>query len=110
MNDYFTQKTVLITGGTWFLWYALTKEILKQNPHSIRVYSRDEVKHFKMSQDFWNNKKIRHLIWDIRDSERLEKAMVWVDYVIHAAALKRLDILEYNTEESVKTNILWTNQ
>ncbi len=61
-----------------------------------------------MTQDFWNNNIIRHLIWDIRDAERLEKAMCWVDYVIHAAALKRLDILEYNTEESVKTNILWT--
>lgn len=108
MENYFTWKTVLITWGTWFLWYALTKEILKQNPHSIRIYSRDEVKHFKMSQDFWNNDIIRHLIWDVRDAERLEKAMTWVDYVIHAAALKRLDILEYNTEESVKTNILWT--
>jgi len=108
MQNYFTWKTVLITWWTWFLWQALTREILKQDPHSIRVYSRDEVKHFKMTQDFWNNKKIRHLIWDVRDADRLEKATIWVDYVIHAAALKRLDILEYNTEESVKTNILWT--
>jgi len=90
------------------LGYALTKEILKQNPHSIRIYSRDEVKHFKMQRDFGNNPIIRHLIGDIRDKDRLLKAMNGVDYVIHAAALKRLDILEYNTEESVKTNIIGT--
>lgn len=108
MQQYFTWKTILITGGTGFLGYALTKEILKQNPHSIRIYSRDEVKHFKMQRDFGNNPIIRHLIWDIRDKDRLLKAMNGVDYVIHAAALKRLDILEYNTEESVKTNIIGT--
>lgn len=107
MKNLFKWKTILITWWTWFLWYALTKEILKQEPQSIRIYSRDEVKHHKMQADF-QNKKIRHLIWDIRDKERLSKAMIWVDYVIHAAALKRLDILEYNTEESVKTNIIWT--
>ena len=107
MNNYFKWKTILITWGTGFLWYALTKEILKQNPHSIRIYSRDEVKHFNMQKDF-NNDRIRHLIWDIRDKTRLSKAMRWADYVIHAAALKRLDIIEYNTEESVKTNIIWT--
>jgi len=107
MNNYFTWKTILITWWTGFLWKALTKEILKQNPHSIRIFSRDEVKHFKMQNEFKND-KIRHLIWDIRDKNRLQKAMKWVDYVIHAAALKRLDILEYNTEESVKTNIIWT--
>ena len=107
MQQYFTGKTILITGGTGFLWYALTREILKQNPHSIRIFSRDEVKHFKMQRDF-NNPTIRHLIGDIRDKDRLLKAMDGVDYVIHAAALKRLYILEYNTEESVKTNIIGT--
>ncbi len=107
MNNYFTWKTILITWWTGFLWKALTREILKQNPHSIRIYSRDEVKHFNMQNEFKTD-IIRHLIWNVRDKDRLKKAMKWVDYVIHAAALKRLDILEYNTEESVKTNIIWT--
>jgi len=104
---YFTWKTVLITWWTGFLWHALTERILKQNPNSIRIFSRDEVKHFNMAKKF-NDSKIRHLIWDIRDKDRLSRAMKGVDYVIHAAALKRLDIIEYNTEESVKTNIIWT--
>lgn len=107
-NNYFTWKTILITGWTWFLWQALTKEILKQNPHSIRIFSRDEVKHYQMWLNFNKNEKLRHLIWDVRDFDRLSKAMRWVDYVIHTAALKRLDIIEFNTEESIKTNILWT--
>jgi UDP-N-acetylglucosamine 4,6-dehydratase/5-epimerase len=108
MNNMFEGKTILITGGTWFLWRALTKRILELNPHSIRIYSRDEVKHFMMQEEFHNNEKLRFLIGDIRDYERLEKALKWVDYVINAAALKRLDLIEYNTEEAIKTNILWT--
>lgn len=108
MNSFFEGKTILITGGTWFLGRALTKELLTHNPHAIRIYSRDEVKHFRMQQDFKNNEKLRFLLWDIRDYNRLEKALKWVDYVINAAALKRLDLIEYNTEEAVKTNIIGT--
>jgi FlaA1/EpsC-like NDP-sugar epimerase len=59
-----------------------------------------------MQQEFNNNEKLRFLIGDIRDYNRLEKALKGVDYVINAAALKRLDLIEYNTEEAVKTNIL----
>lgn len=104
----FKDKTILITGGTGFLGRALTKEILKYSPHSIRLFSRDEVKHHKVQEFFKNNKKIRNFIGDVRDYERLRKACEDVDIVIHAAALKRLDILEYNVEESVKTNIVST--
>ncbi|MBP2201432.1 FlaA1/EpsC-like NDP-sugar epimerase [Methanococcus voltae] len=104
----FKGKTVLITGGTGFLGRALVKEILKQDPHSIRVFSRDEVKHYKLQELFGKNEKIRSLIGDVRDYDRLKKALKGVDIVIHAAALKRLDILEYNVEESIKTNIMGT--
>ena len=103
----FKWKKILITGWTGFLWNALTKRILKEDPHSIRIFSRDEVKHFHMESKF-NDDRLRFLVWDIRDKDRLIKATKWVDYIIHAAALKRLDILEYNPEESIKTNILWT--
>lgn len=102
-------KTILITGGTGFLGQALTEEILKQKPKSIRIFSRDEVKHYKFQEKFSHSKKrIRNFLGDIRDYERLLKATRQVDIVIHAAALKRLDLLEYNVDESIKTNILGT--
>ncbi|MCK4550591.1 MAG: SDR family NAD(P)-dependent oxidoreductase [Candidatus Aenigmarchaeota archaeon] len=100
----FEGKTILITGGTGFLGRALTKKILEYKPHSIRIYSRDEVKHHKM-QEMMPDKHLRHLIGDVRDYSRLERAMKGVDIVIHAAALKRIDMLEYNVQESIKTNI-----
>jgi UDP-N-acetylglucosamine 4,6-dehydratase len=107
-NNLFENKVVLITGGTGFLGKSLIKEILKYNPQSIRVFSRDEVKHHKIQELFKYDKKLRNLIGDVRDYPRLKKACEGVDIVIHAAALKRLDILEYNVEESIKTNIIGT--
>lgn len=108
MQNILTNKTILITGGTGFLGQALTEEILKHNPKSIRVFSRDEVKHHKFQEKFHYNKKIRNFLGDVRDYQRLVKAMRQVDIVIHAAALKRLDLLEYNVNESIKTNIIGT--
>ncbi len=102
----FENKVILITGGTGFLGKTLTKRILQYNPHSIRLFSRDEVKHHKTQMIFENNPRLRNFIGDVRDYQRLKKAMEGVDILIHAAALKRLDILEYNVEESIKTNIL----
>lgn len=104
----FTNKTILITGGTGYLGQALTEEILKYKPKSIRIFGRDEVKHYKFQERFVHNIKIRNLLGDVRDYQRLLKATRGVDIVIHAAALKRLDLLEYNVEESIKTNILGT--
>jgi FlaA1/EpsC-like NDP-sugar epimerase len=108
MKDIFKDKVVLITGGTGFLGRALVKEILKYEPHSIRVFSRDEVKHHQIQEEFNHNPVIGNLIGDVRDYPRLKKAMEGVDIVIHAAALKRIDILEYNVEEVIKTNIMGT--
>lgn len=106
MEDLFKGKTILITGGTGYLGRHLTSEILKYNPHSIRILSRDEVKHYKMQELFNYNKKLRHFIGDVRDYDRMEKAAKEADIVIHAAALKRLDMIEYNVDESVKTNVI----
>lgn len=110
-TDIFQDKVILITGGTGFLGRALVKEILRYKPTSIRVFSRDEVKHHQLQQQMQsseNNSKIRYLVGDVRDYSRLQRALENVDIVIHAAALKRLDILEYNVAESINTNILGT--
>jgi len=107
MKDIIKDKVVLITGGTGFLGRSLIREILKYDPHSVRIFSRDEVKHHKV-QEMFNDDRLRNFIGDVRDYNRLEKATRGADYVIHAAALKRLDLIEYNVEESIKTNVLGT--
>ena len=101
----FKGKTILITGGTGFLGQSLIKYFLTQKVHSIRIFSRDEVKHYRVQQKFEDNQKLRFLIGDVRDYERVKKAMQNVDIVIHAAALKRIDMMEYNVEEVIKTDI-----
>jgi|SRR3989344_317353 len=107
-NELFKEKVVLITGGTGFLGRALIREILKYHPASIRVFSRDEVKHHLLQEEFNHHPRLRSLIGDIRDYSRVKRACRGVNIVIHAAALKRLDVLEYNVDESIKTNILGT--
>lgn len=106
MWELIQDKVVLITGGTGFLGKTLAERFIKYNPHSIRIFSRDEVKHFKFNQEFEDEPRFRNLIGDIRDFDRLFRATEGVDLVIHAAALKRIDILEYNVTESIKTNVL----
>jgi FlaA1/EpsC-like NDP-sugar epimerase len=105
MLDILKGKTILITGGTGFIGRALIKEILKYEPARIRILSRDEVKHHNVQQMF-NNDLIGHFIGDIRDYPRLLRATKGADIVIHAAALKRVDMIEYNVEEAIKTNII----
>ena len=102
-------KSILITGGTGTLGKALSKRILTNFPKVKRViiFSRDEQKQFKMAQDYPETlyPQIRFLIGDVRDSERLERAMEGVDFVIHTAAMKHVHIAEYNPDECVKTNV-----
>jgi len=103
-------KSILITGGTGSLGKALVKRILNDYPEVNRlvVFSRDEQKQFQMSQEFPDTKfqAIRYFIGDIRDYERLKRALRKIDYVIHAAAMKHVPIAEYNPMECVKTNVL----
>ena len=105
----FSEKIVLITGGTGSLGKALTKTILERNPDvkKIIIYSRDEQKQFVMAQDYpiEQYRNVRFLIGDVRDFDRLKRAFQGVDYVIHAAAMKHVHIAEYNPDECVKTNI-----
>lgn len=101
----FNDKTILITGGTGSFGKKYTEILLrKYKPNKIIIYSRDELKQYEMAQDY-NDKCMRYFIGDVRDYQRLKKAMKDVDYVIHAAALKHVPIAEYNPMECIKTNI-----
>ena len=105
-----SNKSILITGGTGSLGKALTKTILQNWPDVKRlvIFSRDEQKQFTMAHEYPNHKypQIRFFIGDVRDYDRLKRALKGIDYVIHAAAMKHVPIAEYNPMECVKTNIL----
>ncbi|MEA2099798.1 MAG: UDP-N-acetylglucosamine 4,6-dehydratase (inverting) [Campylobacterota bacterium] len=102
----FNGKNILITGGTGSFGKQFVRTILKNyKPNKIVIYSRDELKQFEMAQKF-NDKCMRYFIGDIRDLARLEKAMVGIDFVVHAAALKHVPIAEYNPMECIKTNVM----
>ena len=102
-------KSILITGGTGSLGKALTAHIVKHYPDVKRlvIFSRDEQKQFQMAQDYPNNlfPNIRFFIGDVRDRDRLIRAMQGIDYVIHAAAMKHVPIAEYNPDECIATNV-----
>ena len=102
LND----KKILITGGTGSFGKQFVHTILqKYEPSKIIIYSRDELKQFEMAQEF-RAKCMRYFIGDVRDLQRLEKAMSGVDFVVHAAALKHVPIAEYNPTECIKTNVM----
>ena len=104
-----TNKSILITGGTGSLGKALTHHILSKYPDVKRlvIFSRDEQKQFQMAMEYPENQysQIRFFIGDVRDKDRLIRAMQGIDYVIHAAAMKHVPIAEYNPDECIKTNI-----
>jgi len=103
----FNKKTILITGGTGSFGKNFTKYLLDNfNLKKIIIFSRDEFKQSEMKKEFISSKNLRFFLGDVRDRERLSMALKNVDYVIHAAALKQVDALEYNPFEAVKTNIL----
>ena len=110
MNFTLSNKSILITGGTGSLGKALTEYIFKNHPDIARlvIYSRDEQKQFQMAQDYTADKypQIRFFIGDVRDKDRLVRAMKGIDYVIHAAAMKHVHIAEYNPDECIATNVV----
>jgi len=101
----FDGKTILITGGTGSLGQALTKRLLTTKVRTVRVFSRNENKQVVMESEL-HDKRLRFLIGDIRDKERLITALDGVDIVFHAAALKHVPVIEYNPFESIKTNVI----
>jgi len=104
---YLHGKTILITGGTGSFGRLITKELLKKNPREIRIYSRDEEKQFDMERELHDD-RIKFVIGDVRDHERLLEATVDVHVLYHAAALKMVPTCELNPVEALKTNTVGT--
>ena len=99
-------KSILITGGTGSFGNAFVPMTLaKYNPKKIIIFSRDEMKQWDMAKLFENDKRVRFFIGDVRDKDRLYRALDGVDYVVHAAATKIVPTAEYNPFECIKTNI-----
>jgi UDP-N-acetylglucosamine 4,6-dehydratase len=104
----FEGKTILITGGTGSFGQHFTRTALAEwNPATIRIFSRDELKQTEMERKF-DDQRIRFFIGDVRDRDRLRRAIEGADIVIHAAALKHVPVCEYNPFEAIKTNIFGT--
>jgi UDP-N-acetylglucosamine 4,6-dehydratase len=103
----FTNKTLLITGGTGSFGNAVLKKFLNTDIKEIRIFSRDEKKQEDMRISL-NNEKVKFYIGDVRDAASLDFAMKSVDYVFHAAALKQVPSCEFYPMEAVKTNVLGT--
>ncbi|KJK09792.1 UDP-N-acetylglucosamine 4,6-dehydratase (inverting) [Pseudomonas tussilaginis] len=101
-----TNKTILITGGTGSFGNTFVPMTLaKYNPKKIIIFSRDEMKQWEMAKKFEGDSRVRFFIGDVRDKERLYRALDGVDYVVHAAATKIVPTAEYNPFECIKTNI-----
>ncbi len=106
MKDIFKNKKILITGGTGSFGKKFIEILLKNfSPSKIVVYSRDEQKQYQLEKKLKSN-KIRFFVGDVRDKSRILSASKDIDIIIHAAAMKHVDIAEYNPMEAIKTNIL----
>lgn len=102
-----TKQHILVTGGTGSFGKKFIEVIMSEyNPARLIVYSRDELKQHEMRMSGFNHPKLRYFIGDVRDLDRLHRALNGVDLVVHAAALKQVPACEYNPMEAVKTNIL----
>jgi UDP-N-acetylglucosamine 4,6-dehydratase len=105
----FDDKVVLVTGGTGSFGQKLVETLLQRHrPRKVVVFSRDEQKQYEMRQRFPEHafEAVRYFLGDVRDRERLYRALDGVDVVVHAAALKQVEACEYNPLEAVRTNIL----
>ena len=102
-----TNSSILITGGTGSFGHKFVPMTLeKYNPKRLIIYSRDEMKQWEMAKLFPNDNRVRFFIGDVRDKDRLSRALNGIDYVVHAAATKIVPTAEYNPFECIKTNVM----
>ena len=100
-------SNILITGGTGSFGHAFVPMTLKKyNPKRLVIYSRDEMKQWEMAKLFKDDPRVRFFIGDVRDKDRLYRAMTDIDYVVHSAATKIVPTAEYDPFECVKTNVI----
>ena len=100
------ESVVLVTGGTGSFGKECVKILLAEyHPQKLIIFSRDELKQFEMRSGGLDDPSLRYFIGDIRDRDRLNRAMTGVDVVIHAAAMKQVPACEYNPNEAVQTNV-----
>src|SRR5665647_974658 len=104
----FRNRKVLITGGAGRIGWELVRQLLPFNPDVIRIFSRDEYKQFEMEHVFGQSDKLRFLLGDVRDKERLSYAFKDIDYIFHLAAYKQVPACEYNPFEAIQTNVIGT--
>jgi len=105
LQSFLNDKVILVTGGTGSFGQKFTRIVLNEyQPKAIRIYSRGELLQYEMNQKF-NDPRLRFFIGDVRDRDRVHRAMNGVDVVVHAAALKQVPTAEYNPIEAVRTNI-----
>ena len=99
-------SSILITGGTGSFGHTFVPLTLeKYNPKRLVIYSRDEMKQWEMAKKYQNDDRVRFFIGDVRDKDRLYRALNGIDYVVHAAATKIVPTAEYNPFECIKTNV-----
>ena len=108
MKNIFQGKSILVTGGTGSVGSEIVRRVLQYDPKVVRVFGSDEDTQFNLSQELQGYSNIRLLIGDVRDKERLARAVEGIDFIFHAAALKHVPLCEYNPFEAVKTNVLGT--
>ena len=110
MKNIFEGKTMLVTGGCGSIGTEIVKQLLKFNPKVVRVFDNNEEGHFRLNQklNLKDSEKIRNLVGNITDKDRVRRAMEDVDIVFHAAALKHVPFCEYNPFEAVRTNVIGT--
>lgn len=107
-NEYYGKK-ILIIGGSGTIGNHLVRRLLLEEPQVIRIFSRDEHKQYEMNIEFQKDaNRLRYLIGDVRDLQRLTRAMEGIDYVFHLAAMKHVPSCEYNPFEAVQTNVIGT--
>jgi UDP-N-acetylglucosamine 4,6-dehydratase len=108
VEDFLRNKKVLLIGGTGTIGKSILQNVLNSSPAVVRVFSRDEYKQFELNNEYKGKDNIRYLIGDVRDQDRVHRAMEGIDYVFHVAAMKHVPSCEYNPYEAVQTNIIGT--